>query len=157
MRSDSISDFDALARNLLGMRAGSARSPQFMPIDLYRVEDHYVLHADLPGMDPGSIDVNVDRGVLTLTAHRTPPPENDVQWLTSERFAGVYRRQISLGDDIDTERIEASYDNGVLNLTIPLHERAKPRQIRVTHKKDGEQHLVTSSPASSERTMEGGD
>ena len=160
MRSDSISDFDALARNLLGMRAGSARSPQFMPIDLYRVEDHYVLHADLPGMDPGSIDVNVDRGVLTLTAHRTPPPENDVQWLTSERFAGVYRRQISLGDDIDTERIEASYDNGVLNLIIPLHERAKPRQIQVMHAKDSEQHVVTartSQAEQTERVREGGE
>jgi HSP20 family protein len=158
MRSDSISDFDALARTLLGARAGSARSPQFMPIDLYRVEDHYVLHADLPGMDPGSIDVNVDRGVLTLTAHRTPPPENDVQWLTSERFAGVYRRQISLGDDIDTDRIEASYDNGVLNLIIPLHERAKPRQIQVTHAKDSEQHLVTSTTEQkTEHVREGGE
>lgn len=157
MRSDSISDLDALARNLLGMRAGSARSPQFMPIDLYRVEDHYVLHADLPGMDPGSIDVNVDRGVLTLTAHRTPPPENDVQWLTSERFAGIYRRQISLGDDIDTERIEARYDNGVLNLTIPLHERAKPRQIQVTHSNESDQHLVTSHADTSEQTRKGGE
>jgi HSP20 family protein len=157
MRSDSISDLDALARNLLGMRAGSARSPQFMPIDLYRVDDHYVLHADLPGMDPGSIDVNVDRGVLTLTAHRTPPPENDVQWLTSERFAGVYRRQISLGDDIDTERIDASYDNGVLNLTIPLHERAKPRQIQVIHSNESDQHLVTSQTDTSDRTLKGGE
>lgn len=156
MRSDSVSDFDALARNLLGIRAGSARSPQFMPIDLYRVADHYVVHADLPGMDPGSIDVNVDRGVLTLTAHRTPPSENDVQWLTSERFAGVYRRQISLGDDIDTERITASYDNGVLNVTIPLHERAKPRQIRVAHGQDTEQRLVTSKTQPSERRSEEG-
>jgi len=155
MRSDSISDFDTLARNLLGMRAGSARSPQFMPIDMYRVEDHYVLHADLPGMDPGSIDVNVDRGVLTLTAHRTPPPEDDVQWLTSERFAGIYRRQISLGDDIDTERITASYDNGVLNLTIPLHERAKPRQIQVTHGEESGQHLVASTTEQSQPSAEG--
>lgn len=157
MRSDSISDFDALARNLLGMHAGSARSPQFMPIDLYRVEDHYVLHADLPGMDPGSIDVNVDRGVLTLTAHRTAPPEENVQWLTSERFAGVYRRQITLGDDIDTERITASYDNGVLNVTIPLHERAKPRQIQVAHGQVDDQPLVTSRAESSRQRSERGE
>ncbi|WP_148043375.1 Hsp20/alpha crystallin family protein [Flexivirga caeni] len=157
MRSDSISDFDALARNLLGMREGSARSPQFMPIDLYRVDDHFVLHADLPGMDPGSIDVNVERGVLTLTAHRTPPPENDVQWLASERFAGVYRRQVSLGDEIDTERIEASYDNGVLNLIIPLHERAKPRRIQVTHGRNSEQHLVTSTTVASDVATGGGE
>lgn len=157
MRSDSFSDFDALARNLLGMRAGSARSPQFMPIDLYRVDDNYVLHADLPGMDPGSIDVNVDRGVLTLTAHRTAPPENDVQWLTSERFAGVYRRQISLGEDIDADRVTASYDNGVLNLTIPLHERAKPRRIEVAHGRSEDQQLVSSSTDIAPPKTEGGE
>jgi HSP20 family protein len=157
MRSDPISDFDALARSLLGMRAGSARSPQFMPIDMYRVDDHYVLHADLPGMDPGSIDVNVDRGVLTLTAHRTAPPEDNVQWLTSERFAGVYRRQITLGDDIDADRITATYDNGVLNLTIPLHERAKPRQIQVAHGQDKEQQLVTSKAEPAQQSAEGGE
>lgn len=133
MRTDSFSDLDSLARGLLSQRAGSSRSPQFMPIDVYRVDDQYLIHADLPGMDPGSIDVSADRGTLTLTAHRTAPPEDDVQWLTSERFSGVYRRQLSLGQNVDLERVSARYDNGVLTITVPLHERARPRQIAVEH------------------------
>lgn len=101
-------------------------------MDLYKVDDHYVLSADLPGIDPGSIDVDVDRGTLTLTAHRSAPESSGVQWISSERFAGTYRRQVSLGDGVDTERIAASYDNGVLSVTIPLAERAKPRKIDIT-------------------------
>jgi HSP20 family protein len=102
-----------------------------MPMDLYKVDDHYVLSADLPGVDPGSIDVDVDHGTLTLTAHRTAPGDEGVSWVTSERFAGTYRRQLSLGDGVDAERITATYDNGVLSVTIPLAERAKPRRIQV--------------------------
>ncbi|MFC6715582.1 Hsp20/alpha crystallin family protein [Branchiibius cervicis] len=146
MRSDTFNEFDALTR-FLGSRTGSARSPQFMPIDLYKIDNSYVLHADLPGMDPGSIDVKVDRGVLTITAQRTAPSEEGVQWLTSERFSGIYRRQISLGDDVDTERITASYDNGVLSLTIPLHEQAKPRQIEVVQGRDEAARPLVSSTA----------
>lgn len=148
MRSDTFNEFDALTR-FLGSRAGSARSPQFMPIDLYKIDNSYMLHADLPGMDPGSIDVKVDRGVLTLTAQRTAPSENGVQWLTSERFSGIYRRQISLGDDVDTERITASYDNGVLSLTIPLHEKAQPRQIEVVQGRDETKQPVVSGTTTS--------
>lgn len=148
MRSDPFNDFDALARSLSGLQSGSVRTPRFMPMDMYRVDDNYVIHADLPGMDPGSIDVHVEHGMLTLTAHRTAPPEENVQWLTSERFSGVFRRQISLGDDVDSDRITATYDNGVLNLTIPLHERAKPRQIEVTQ--GGTSHqVITGSSAGS--------
>lgn len=146
MRSDTFNEFDALTR-FLGSHTGSARSPQFMPIDLYKIDNSYVLHADLPGMDPGSIDVKVDRGVLTITAQRTAPSEEGVQWLTSERFSGIYRRQISLGDDVDTERITASYDNGVLSLTIPLHEQAKPRQIEVVQGRDEAARPLVSSTA----------
>lgn len=118
---------------MLGASSGSDRAPRFMPMDLYKVDDHYVLSADLPGIDPGSIDVDVDRGTLTLTAHRSAPESTGVQWITSERFAGTFRRQVSLGDGVDTERISAAYDNGVLSITIPLAERAKPRKIDITH------------------------
>lgn len=68
-----------------------------------------------------------------LTAHRTAPTSDGVQWLSSERFAGTYRRQLSLGDGVDAEKISASYDNGVLTVTIPLAERAKPRKIEIAH------------------------
>ncbi|WP_435203065.1 Hsp20/alpha crystallin family protein [Janibacter sp. GS2] len=133
MRSDALTELDALAQGLLGARS-TPRSPQFMPVDVFRVDDQYVIHADLPGMDPGSIDVNMGRGVLTLTAHRTAPAEERVQWLTSERFSGSYRRQITFGDDIDPDRITANYDNGVLTVTLPLDQRALPRQISVEGK-----------------------
>ncbi|CAM5529139.1 Heat shock protein Hsp20 OS=Tsukamurella paurometabola (strain ATCC 8368 / DSM / CCUG 35730/ CIP 100753 / JCM 10117 / KCTC 9821 / NBRC 16120 / NCIMB 702349/ NCTC 13040) OX=521096 GN=Tpau_4157 PE=3 SV=1 [Tsukamurella paurometabola] len=102
-----------------------------MPIDLYQVDDHYVLTADLPGADPGSIDVNVENGVLTLTGRRSTMSDSGVTWLASERFSGIYRRQLTLSDNIDTAGITARYDNGVLTVTIPIAERAKPRHIVV--------------------------
>ncbi|MBY6414450.1 Hsp20/alpha crystallin family protein [Rhodococcus sp. BP-252] len=132
LRFDPFRELDSIAAGMFGSSSGSDRVPRFMPMDLYKVDDHYVLSADLPGVDPGSIDVDVDRGTLTLTAHRTAPSDGGVQWISSERFAGTYRRQIALGDGIDTERITASYDNGVLSVTIPLAERAKPRKIDIS-------------------------
>ena len=132
LRFDPFSEIDALTRALLSGQTGSNRSPMFMPMDLYKVEDHYVLTADLPGVDPGSVDVSVDNGTLTLTAHRTSKPGESVQWLANERFFGTYRRQLSLGEGIDSSKISATYENGVLSVTIPLAERAKPRRIEVT-------------------------
>ena len=133
LRFDPFSDLDAVTRGLLSSQTGSDRSPRFMPMDLYKVDDHYVLTADLPGVDPGSVDVSVDNGTLTLTAHRSSRSEDAVQWLASERFFGTYRRQLSLGDGVDTTRISATYENGVLTVTIPLAERARPRRIEVSH------------------------
>ncbi|MDZ7930552.1 MAG: Hsp20/alpha crystallin family protein [Rhodococcus sp. (in: high G+C Gram-positive bacteria)] len=133
LRFDPFRDLDSIAAGMLGATSGSDRAPRFMPMDLYKLDDHYVLNADLPGVDPGSIDVDVDRGTLTLTAHRTAPTSDGVQWLSSERFAGTYRRQLSLGEGVDAEKISASYDNGVLTVTIPLAARAKPRKIEIAH------------------------
>jgi len=133
LRFDPFSDIDAMARGLLSTQSGTSRSPRFMPMDLYKVDDHYVLTADLPGVDPGSVDVSVDNGTLTLTAHRSARSEDSVQWLASERFFGTYRRQLALGEGIDSTKISATYENGVLTVTIPLAERAKPRRVEVTH------------------------
>lgn len=132
LRFDPFSDLDTLTRGLLTSQTGSTRSPRFMPMDLYKIDDHYVLTADLPGVDPGSVDVNVDHGTLTLTAHRSARSDDGVQWLANERFAGTYRRQLSLGEGIDTAKITATYENGILTVTIPLAERAKPRRIEVS-------------------------
>ncbi|MDP9637554.1 HSP20 family protein [Rhodococcus cercidiphylli] len=143
LRFDPFRDVDSLTSALLGASTGSDRAPRFMPMDLYKVDDHYVLSADLPGVDPGSIDVDVDRGTLTLTAQRTVPESSGVQWVSSERFAGTFRRQISLGDGVDSERISASYDNGVLSITIPLAERAKPRKVDIARAElTGEQRSI---------------
>jgi HSP20 family protein len=131
LRFDPFRDFDRLTDQLLGTPAGSARAPRFMPMDLYRSGDHYVLHADLPGIDPGSVDISVDNGTLTIRAERSGRTDEEVQWLTSERFTGTFQRQLSLGDGIDSDAISATYDNGVLSLTIPVAEKAKPRRIEI--------------------------
>ncbi|MEE4023582.1 Hsp20/alpha crystallin family protein [Gordonia sp. PKS22-38] len=143
LRFDPFSDVDALARGLMtGSMAGTQRTPRFMPLDLYKVDDHYVLVADLPGADPGTIDVDVDNGVLTLSAQRSAPSDEGVQWLTSERFSGAYRRQLTLGDGIDSTRITANYDNGVLTVTIPMAEKAKPRKIAI--ESTGQSHAISA-------------
>ncbi|HZY76630.1 MAG TPA: Hsp20/alpha crystallin family protein [Jatrophihabitantaceae bacterium] len=131
LRFDPFRDLDRMTEQLLGVPAGSARAPRFMPMDLYRSGDHYVLHADLPGVDPGSVDVHVENGTLTIKAERSGRTEQDVQWLSSERFTGTYMRQIALGDGLDTDAITATYTNGVLTVTIPVAEKAKPRRIEV--------------------------
>ena len=105
-------DIDRLAAQLLGTSPGSARVPLAMPMDLYRSGDHYVLHADLPGVDPDSVDVSVDGGILAVTAQRSERTEHDVQWLSCERFTGGYMRRLSLGQDIDADHIAATYQNG---------------------------------------------
>jgi HSP20 family protein len=133
LRFDPFSDLDALTRGLLTSQTGSNRTPRFMPMDLCKIDDHYLLTADLPGVDPGSVDVDVDSGTLTISAHRTARSDENAQWLASERFFGTYRRQLSLGEAIDAAAISATYENGVLTVTIPLAERAKPRKIDVAH------------------------
>ncbi|MDV8071260.1 Hsp20/alpha crystallin family protein [Rhodococcus sp. IEGM 1366] len=132
LRFDPFTDIDAFTKSVLTAGTGNNRSPRFMPMDLYKVDDQYVLHADLPGVDPGSVDVHIDGSTLTLTAHRSALSEEGVNWLASERFAGTYRRQLSISEDIDAEQIVASYDNGVLTVTLPIAEKAKPRRIEIS-------------------------
>ena len=131
LRFDPFRDFDRMTEQLLGVPSGTARAPRFMPMDLYRSGDHYVLHADLPGVDPGSVDVNVENGTLTVKAQRSERTEEGVQWISSERFTGTYLRQLSLGDGIDADRISATYANGVLTVTLPVADRAKPRRVSI--------------------------
>ena len=132
LRFDPFRDFDRLAEQMLATPVGTARVPRFMPMDLYRSGDHYVLHADLPGVDPGSVDIDVENGTLTIKAERSSRTEDDVQWLAGERFTGTYMRQLSLGDGIDTEAISATYHNGVLTVTIPVADKAKARKVSIT-------------------------
>src|SRR5690554_3826954 len=115
-----IRDMNRLADVLF---ENTSRGPQQMPMDLYRDGDHYLLTADLPGMDPGSVDIDVDGQLLTVRAERTLPSGENVKWITRERTPGTFLRQLSLGQGIDTEKISASYDNGVLSVMIPVSER----------------------------------
>ncbi len=124
---DPFREFDRVASQLLDSRQG----PRFMPMDLYRDGDHYVLNADLPGIDPGSVDIDVDGQVLTIRAERTPRSAEGVTWIARERSSGTFLRQLNLGQGIDTNAISASYENGVLSIVIPVSEAAKPRKIAV--------------------------
>ena len=127
---DPFRDMDRLTSQLLGTGA-AGRSNRWMPMDLYRVDDHYVVTVDLPGVDPGSIDMNVDGNTLTISAERSLRSDDGIQWLAQERPVGSYLRQLQLGDGLDVEKIQASYDSGVLTVTIPVAERARPRRITV--------------------------
>ena len=124
---DPFRDLDRLAASMLDSRQG----PRVMPIDLHRDGDHYVLSADLPGVDPGSVDVDIDGQLLTIRAERTLRSDEQAQWLVRERPSGSFLRQLTLGDGLDTAGISAHYENGVLSVVIPVSEQAKPRKVEV--------------------------
>ncbi len=128
-RVDPFREMDRLLTQVLA----SDRAAATMPMDLYRDGDHYVLHVDLPGADPGTIDVNVEDRTLTIRAERTARTEHDVQWLAKERPVGTYARQLTVGRGLALDRISATYADGVLTLTVPVAEEAKPRRIEVQH------------------------
>jgi HSP20 family protein len=129
MRTDPFRDFDRLAQQVLG--AGTTSRPAVMPMDAWREGDSFVIEFDLPGVRPETVDIDVERNVLTLRAERTPR-NGDWEMLAAERPTGLFSRQLVLGDNLDLERIDASYDAGVLRLVVPVAERAKPRKIEVS-------------------------
>ena len=110
----------------------TARPLAGMPMDAYRVGDNFVAHFDLPGVDPGSIDLSVEGTTLTISAERSVPEIEGAQWVVAERPYGSYTRQLVLGRSLDTDRLEASYHDGVLTVSIPVAEKAKARKITVT-------------------------
>ena len=131
MSVDPFREMDRLASQLFGQLGSSTRSARWMPMDLYRAGDHYVVNVDLPGIDPGSIDLDVDGSMLTIRAARSAVSDESAKWLVQERPSGNFVRQIGLGDGLDVSSIDATYQNGVLCLTIPIAEQAKPRKIEV--------------------------
>ncbi|WP_341927825.1 HSP20 family small heat-shock protein [Nocardioides psychrotolerans] len=124
--ADPFRDFDRLTQQLLG----TTNRPVVMPMDAWREGDRFVIEFDLPGVAPETIDLDVERNVLTVRAERTGR-NGDWEMLASERPRGSFSRQLVLGDNLDLDKIEASYDAGVLRLLVPVAERAKPRKIRV--------------------------
>ncbi|MFM9372616.1 Hsp20/alpha crystallin family protein [Streptomyces sp. Da 82-17] len=131
MRTDPFRELDRLAQQFLNT-SGTWSQPSAMPMDAYREGDEYVIALDLPGVSADSIDIDVERNMLTVKAERRPVSKaDDVQMELSERPLGVFSRQVMLADTLDTERIKADYDAGVLTLRVPIAERAKPRKITV--------------------------
>lgn len=128
MRTDPFRELDRLTEQVLG----TAARPAAMPMDAFREGDAFVVELDLPGVDPESIDLDVERNVLNVKAERrTSASGEGSDVLIAERPSGTFSRQLFLGETLDTDRIEASYDAGVLRLRIPVAEQAKPRKIEI--------------------------
>jgi HSP20 family protein len=130
MRTDPFRELDRLTQQVFGT-PGTWSRPTAMPMDAYRDGDQFVVCFDLPGVSPDAIELDVERNVLTVKAERRPIGK-DVEMQVSERPLGAFSRQLFLGDTLDTERIDAGYEAGVLTLRIPIAERAKPRRIAIT-------------------------
>lgn len=142
MRFDPFRDMDRLFAQTFGERTPT------VPMDAYRRGEDLFVHIDLPGVDPGSIDVSCERNVLTVRAQRDWHRQQDDQWLVAERPQGTYERQVFLGDSLDTDKIEGSYHDGVLTLRIPVAEQAKPRRIAINRSSEPEA-IETSSQVKS--------
>ena len=127
MRTDPFRELDRLAQQVLGT---SAR-PASMPMDAYRTGDEFVVEFDLPGVDASSIDLTVEKNVLTVHAQRSRTHGDDVELIAGERTQGTFSRQLFLGEALDSERLSARYNDGVLTLRVPVAERAKPRRVQI--------------------------
>src|SRR6188508_2884411 len=128
IRFDPFREFD----RMFDQAVNQARQPSF-PMDAYRSGDTIIVHFDLPGVDPSSIDIEYERQALTVSAERSWQPTEGDQLLAAERVQGKFQRQILLGEGLDTEGLKANYADGVLTVTIPVAEKAKPRKINVEH------------------------
>jgi HSP20 family protein len=139
MRTDPFRELDRLTQQVFGTNGTLAR-PAVMPMDAWRDGDTFHVEFDLPGINPDSIDLDVERNVVTVKAERRPR-STDAELIAAERPRGVFSRQLILGDNLDTEHIEANYDTGVLTLLIPVAEQAKPRKIAITSKDEDRQAI----------------
>ena len=128
MRTDPFRELDRLTQQVLG----TAARPAAMPMDAYRQGDSFYIQLDLPGVSADSISLTVEQNVLTVRAERAPVQADGAQLIVAERPYGVYTRQVFLGETLDADHIGADYAAGVLTLTIPVRESAKPRNIEVT-------------------------
>ena len=137
MRTDPFRELDRWTQQVLG----TAARPAVMPMDAWRDGEQFIVEFDLPGVSADSLDLDVERNVLTVRAER-PALDQSREMVSAERPRGVFSRQLFLGENLDTDKIEASYHDGVLRLAIPVAEKAKPRRIEITH--DSEQKSINA-------------
>ena len=137
MRFDPFREFERLSRDLY---TRGAQGPGWMPMDAVRRGDAVTVYLDLPGIDPGSIDITAEKNVLTVRAERSFAPGEDQQVLVLERPQGTFTRQLFLSENFDLDKVEAHYENGVLSISVPVSEAAKPRRIEV---QGGDQKAIT--------------
>jgi HSP20 family protein len=141
MRTDPFRELDQLTQQLLGNPTGTSSRPSAIPMDAYRAGDAFVVVFDLPGVPPEAVDLDVERNVLTVRAERRPLAEQPAEMQIRERPVGVFTRQLFLGDALDTENVQASFESGVLTLRIPVRERAKPRKISIANTDSGRRQI----------------
>ena len=139
MRTDPFRELDRLTQQLSGTRS----RPAAMPIDAYRDGEEFVVELDLPGVDAESIDVTVEKNVLSIHADRNRANGESVEMLIAERPHGTFSRQLFLGESLDADRLSASYADGVLTLRVPVMEKAKPRRVDVTAARTGNEAIET--------------
>jgi HSP20 family protein len=139
LRFDPFRDFDRLvAEQVAGLRG----APRSVPMDAYRHADQFVIHLDLPGVDPDAIELTVEQNMLTIKAERHFEPAEGDELVITERPEGTFTRQLLLGESLDADRLEADYDQGVLTLRIPVAEAAKPRRVEITQSAGGQRSIV---------------
>ena len=138
MRTDPFRELDRLAQQVLGTVA----RPAAMPMDAWQEDKEFVVAFDLPGVKADSVDLDIERNVLTVKAERPDPAGKDTEMIASERPRGVFSRQLILGDTLEFENIKATYDAGVLTLRIPVAEKAQPRKIQIETK--GSKHEIAA-------------
>jgi HSP20 family protein len=152
LRFDPVNDLNRPAGHL----HGTAQAPQPVPMDCYRYGDELHLHFDLPGIDVDSLEVTQESNTLTVRARRSAGPPPDARYLVNERPVGSYLRQLIVGDGLGLDAIVAEYTDGVLTLTIPVAELARPRRITVGHGRDHGPALAVDQPSVGEGSTEVG-
>ncbi len=147
MRFDPFRDLDRLTQNLWG--GNDVRRLNGVPMDAYRKGGTFLVHFDVPGVNPDSIELTVEKNVLTVSAERTRHwGEEAEEVVVSERPTGRFSRQLFLGETLDSERIEASCENGVLTLRVPVAEAAKPRKVQISSSGDGGSQAIPAQSTS---------
>jgi HSP20 family protein len=127
MRFDPFRDFDRLTEQVFGVRG-----MRMLPMEAYRRGDQFLVHLDMPGVNPDDVSITLERNVVAIRVERRSPRQEGDEVLIDERPQGSFTRQLFLGENLDAERLNASYDKGVLTLTIPVSEQAKPRRVKIS-------------------------
>jgi HSP20 family protein len=143
LRFDPFQEFDRLSRQMLG----AGRGPRSMPMEAYRRGEQFFIHLDLPGVNPDDVQLTVERNVVAVRAERRSLYREGDEVLVDETPQGTFGRQLFLGDNLDAGRLEASFDQGILTLTIPVAEQAKPRRIQVSTRSQGPRPVETTGSA----------
>ena len=146
MRFDPFRDFDRLSEQFFG----GARGMRSIPMEAYRRGDQFFIHLDLPGVNPADVDLTLERNVITIRAERRSPRQEGDEVLIDERPEGSFTRQLFLGDNLDAEKLNASYDLGVLTITIPVAEKAKPRRVQIAAQQGQPQPVGASTTGGSQ-------